>query len=108
MLDPIAQAGVERLFPPGSRGVRVLHLQCHFGSDTLWLANHGATVMGLDFSPPAVEEARRMAAELGIDGRARFVEANLYDARHMLPEPESFDLVFTTWGTIDWLPDVAE
>lgn len=49
-----------------------------------------------------------MAAELGVDDRARFVEANLYDARHVLPEPESFDLVFTTWGTIGWLPDVAE
>ena len=49
-----------------------------------------------------------MAAELGLGDRARFVEANLYDARHMLPEPGSFDLVFTTWGTIGWLPDVAE
>ena len=108
VLDPIARAGIERLHPDGLDGVRVLHLQCHFGSDTLSLANRGATVVGLDFSRPAVEEARRMAAELGIDDRARFVEANLYDARHALPEPESFDLVFTTWGTIGWLPDVAE
>lgn len=108
VLDPIARAGIERLFPEGLDGVRVLHLQCHFGSDTLSLANRGATVVGLDFSRPAVEEARRMAAEIGIDDRARFIEANLYDARHALPEPESFDLVFTTWGTIGWLPDVAE
>ncbi|TYL50402.1 class I SAM-dependent methyltransferase [Agromyces mariniharenae] len=108
VLDPIARAGVDRLFPNGMRDVRVLHLQCHFGSDTLSLANRGASVVGLDFSRPAVEEARRMAAELGVDDRARFVEANLYDARHLLPEPESFDLVFTTWGTIGWLPDVAE
>lgn len=108
VLDPIARAGIERLFPEGLDGVRVLHLQCHFGSDTLSLANRGATVVGLDFSRPAVEEAQRMAAEIGIDDRARFIEANLYDARHALPEPESFDLVFTTWGTIGWLPDVAE
>jgi SAM-dependent methyltransferase len=108
VLDPIARAGVERLHPAGLDGVRVLHLQCHFGSDTLSLANRGATVVGLDFSRPAVEEARRMAAELGVEHRARFVEANLYDARHVLPEPQSFDLVFTTWGTIGWLPDVAE
>ena len=108
VLDPIARAGIERLHPDGLDGVRVLHLQCHFGSDTLSLANRGATVVGLDFSRPAVEEARRMAAELGLDDRARFVEANLYDARHALPEPGSFDLVFTTWGTIGWLPDVAE
>lgn len=108
VLDPIARAGIARLYPDGLEGVRVLHLQCHFGSDTLSLANLGATVVGLDFSRPAVEEARRMADELGIADRARFVEANLYDARHVLPEPESFDLVFTTWGTIGWLPDVAE
>ena len=108
VLDPIARAGIDRLFPNGMHDVRVLHLQCHFGSDTLSLANRGASVVGLDFSLPAVEEARRMAAELGIDDRARFVEANIYDARHLLPEPESFDLVFTTWGTIGWLPDVAE
>ena len=47
-----------------------------------------------------------MADELGVSDRARFVEANVYDARHRLPEPESFDLVFTTWGTIGWLPDI--
>lgn len=108
VLDPIARAGIDRLHPDGLGDVRVLHLQCHFGSDTLSLANGGATVVGLDFSRPAVEEARRMAAELGVADRARFVEANLYDARHVLPEPGSFDLVFTTWGTIGWLPDVAE
>ncbi|GAA2028020.1 class I SAM-dependent methyltransferase [Agromyces tropicus] len=108
VLDPIARAGIDRLFPEGLDGVRVLHLQCHFGSDTLSLVNLGATAIGLDFSRPAVEEARRMAAELGVADRARFIEANVYDARHLLPEPESFDLVFTTWGTIGWLPDVAE
>ena len=73
VLDPIARAGIDRLFPDGMRDVRVLHLQCHFGSDTLSLANRGATVVGLYFSRPAVEEARRMAAELGVDDRARFV-----------------------------------
>jgi SAM-dependent methyltransferase len=108
VLDPIARAGIERLFPEGLDGVRVLHLQCHFGSDTLSLVNAGATAVGLDFSEPAVVEARRMAEELGVADRARFVQANVYDARHALPEPDSFDLVFTTWGTIGWLPDVAE
>ncbi|WP_350349521.1 methyltransferase domain-containing protein [Agromyces sp. G08B096] len=107
-LDPIAAAGVARLFPEGLDAVRVLHLQCHFGSDTLSLANLGAEVIGLDFSVPAIEEARRMADELGLSRRARFIEGNVYDARRLLPEPESFDLVFVTWGTITWLPDVAE
>ena len=108
VLDPIARAGVAGLFPGGLEGVRVLHPQCHFGSDTLSLVNAGASAVGLDFSGPAVAEANRMAAELGVAERARFVEANLYDARLVLPEPGSFDLVFTTWGTIGWLPDVAE
>ncbi|KQQ94531.1 hypothetical protein ASF62_10655 [Leifsonia sp. Leaf325] len=108
VLDPIVAAEIAELFPDGLDGMRVLHLQCHFGSDSLSLVNLGATVVGLDFSRPAVQEARRMAADLGVADRARFIEANIYDARHILPEPESFDLVFTTWGTIGWLPDVAE
>jgi hypothetical protein len=87
LLDPIAAAGIARLFPDGLDGVRVLHLQCHFGSDTLSLVNAGATAVGLDFSRPAVEEARRMAEELGVADRARFVEANVFDARLRLPEP---------------------
>lgn len=109
VLDRVVAAELAELYPNGFDGIRVLHLQCHFGSDTLSLANLGATVVGLDFSKPAVMEARRMAAELGFDTfRARFIEGNLYDARHLLPEPESFDLVFATWGTIGWLPDVAQ
>ncbi|MET0975003.1 MAG: class I SAM-dependent methyltransferase [Leifsonia sp.] len=108
VLDPIVATELAEVYPHGLDGVRVLHLQCHFGSDTLSLANLGATVVGIDFSRPAVQEARRMAAELGMTSRARFIEANVYDARHILPEPESFDLVFTSWGTIGWLPDVQE
>ena len=86
-------------------GLRVLHLQCHFGKDSLVLASRGAEVTGLDFSAPAIEAARQLAAELGLS--ARFVQADLYDAPTAIPEPASFDLVFTTWGTITWLPDVA-
>lgn len=86
-------------------GLRVLHLQCHFGKDSLALAQRGAEVTGLDFSGPAVQAARALAAELGL--AARFVQADLYDAPAAIPEPASFDLVFTTWGTITWLPDVA-
>jgi SAM-dependent methyltransferase len=86
-------------------GLRVLHLQCHFGEDTLTLAQRGAEVTGLDFSSAAIAAARALAAELALP--ARFVEAPLYDAPDALPEPASFDLVFTTWGTIGWLPDVA-
>jgi SAM-dependent methyltransferase len=88
-------------------GRRVLHLQCHFGRDTLALAQRGAEVVGLDFSRPAIHAARRLAAELGLERQARFVEADLYDAPSAIPEPASFDVVFVTWGAISWLPDIG-
>ena len=65
---------------PPMQGLRVLHLQCHFGRDSLTLAQRGAEVVGLDFSHPAIEAAEKLAAELGLAGRTRFVEADLYDA----------------------------
>jgi SAM-dependent methyltransferase len=84
----------------------VLHLQCHFGADTLRLAQRGASVVGLDFSPVAIEAARTLAGELGLERAARFVLADLYDAPSAVPEPASFDLVFVTWGATCWLPDI--
>jgi 2-polyprenyl-3-methyl-5-hydroxy-6-metoxy-1,4-benzoquinol methylase len=83
-------------------GLRLLHLQCHFGVDTLALAQKGAQVTGLDFSAPAIAAARSLAAEIGIE--AHFVQSDIYEARAAL-EGE-FDRVFTTWGTIGWLPDI--
>jgi SAM-dependent methyltransferase len=87
-------------------GLRVLHLQCHFGRDTLTLAQRGADVVGLDFSEPAVDAARRLANELGLADRARFVVADLYDAPTAISAGASFDLVYVTWGALCWLPDV--
>ena len=107
-LCSIEEGELAALFPDGLEGKRILHLQCHFGADSLVLAQRGATVIGLDFSMPAIRAARALATEVGLADRTRFINANIYDARHMLPEPESFDLVYTTWGTIGWLPDVAE
>ena len=88
-------------------GLRLLHLQCHFGRDSLILAQRGATVVGLDFSTPAIAAARALAAELGLADRTRFVEADLYDAPKAIAEPASFDRVYVTWGAICWLPDIA-
>jgi SAM-dependent methyltransferase len=101
-LDPIADAVLGPV-----KGLRVLHLQCHFGRDTLTIAREGAEVVGLDFSSPAIAAARDLAAALGLAGQARFVEANLYDARTALPEPASFDRVFVSWGALCWLPDMT-
>jgi SAM-dependent methyltransferase len=86
--------------------LRVLHLQCHFGKDSLVLASREAEVTGLDFSGAAIDAARQLATELGLS--ARFVQADVYEAPTAIPEPASFDLVFATWGTVTWLPDVIE
>ena len=83
-------------------GKHVIHLQCHFGLDTLILARHGAIVTGLDFSPAAIEEAKRLAAGTGLP--AQFVCADVYDARHAVSG--EFDIAYVTWGTICWLPDL--
>jgi SAM-dependent methyltransferase len=78
----------------------------HFGADSLKLAQRGATVVGLDFSAPAIDAARKLANELGLADRARFVQADLYDAPAAIPEAAAFDMVFVTWGAIAWLPDI--
>jgi SAM-dependent methyltransferase len=80
----------------------LLHLQCHFGQDTLSLARRGAKVTGIDLSDAAIETARDLNAQLGLD--ARFIACNLYDLpRHLQGQ---FDVVFTSYGTIGWLPDL--
>jgi SAM-dependent methyltransferase len=87
-------------------GKHILHLQCHFGADSLKLAQRGASVVGLDFSAAAIDAARRVASELGLADHARFVHADLYDARAAIFEVAAFDMVFVTWGAICWLPDI--
>src|SRR5436309_15806371 len=64
------------------RGLRIAHLQCHFGLDSICLARRGASVTGLDFSGAAIAEARSLAGQFKVD--ARFVEGNVYDARSLL------------------------
>ena len=87
-------------------GKRILHLQCHFGADSLKLVQRDATVVGLDFSAAAIDAARQLASELGLADRARFVQADLYDAPKAIPEQAEFDMVFVTCGSIGWLPDI--
>lgn len=85
------------------RGLRVAHLQCHLGTDTISLARLGADVVGLDFSPSALDVARDLAARAGTP--ARFVEADVHDAAEALGG--GFDLVYATVGVIGWLPSVT-
>jgi 2-polyprenyl-3-methyl-5-hydroxy-6-metoxy-1,4-benzoquinol methylase len=85
------------------RGQSLLHLQCHFGLGTLSWARLGARVTGVDYSAPAIELARRLAAELGLE--ARFLCSDLYELPDRLQE--RFDVVFTSYGVLTWLPDLA-
>jgi SAM-dependent methyltransferase len=84
------------------RGKSLLHLQCHFGQDTLSWARLGAEVTGVDFSDEAISRARALSAELNIP--ARFIQTDVYD----LPDAidERFDIVFTSYGVLSWLPDL--
>lgn len=84
-------------------GKRVLHLQCHIGRDTLCLVRRGAIATGLDFSSAALTAARRLSSETGLP--ATFVEGRVEDTPTLAPGP--FDLVFVTWGTLCWLPDLV-
>ncbi len=85
------------------RGKTLLHLQCHFGQDTLSWARLGATVTGLDFSEEAITAARQRADETDVP--ASFVCASVCDAPQVL-EGQQFDVVYTAVGVICWLPDL--
>lgn len=84
-------------------GRSLLHLQCHFGLDTLSWARLGATVTGVDFSPKGIELAESLSRELNIP--ARFICCDLYELpRHVQGE---FDIVYTSYGVLCWLPDLT-
>jgi len=83
-------------------GKDLLHLQCHFGMDTLSWARLGARVTGADFSERAIDLARSLAAELDIE--ARFVCSDIYELPTALED--SFDVVYTSRGVLGWLPDL--
>lgn len=89
------------------RGKRLLHSQCHFGLDTLSCARFADHVTGLDFSAPAIANARDLAQRAGLSHRADFVQANVYDAGEVLAA-ESFDLIYASWGVTGWLPSVHQ
>ena len=84
-------------------GKTLLHLQCHFGQDTLSWARAGASVTGLDFSQKAITAARSLALELDIN--AQFVVSNVYDAPATLSR--QYDVVYTGIGSLCWLPDIT-
>ncbi|WP_203532496.1 class I SAM-dependent methyltransferase [Draconibacterium halophilum] len=85
-------------------GKKILHLQCHFGQDTISLARHGAQATGVDFSEKAIEKARQLNEQLGTD--ARFIQSDVYKLSEVLNE--KFDIVYTSYGVIGWLPDMKK
>lgn len=104
------KAGVCRLHPleveevGDVAGKRLLHLQCHFGLDTLSWARRGARVTGVDFSPEAIDFAVRLAAETRLT--AEFVCSDLYALPQALQTASGFDIVYTSHGVLNWLPDL--
>jgi SAM-dependent methyltransferase len=85
-------------------GKTLLHVQCHFGLDTLSWGRLGATVTGADFSEPAIAFANELAAEVG-QPEARFVVSDVYDLPVTMAG-ETFDIVYTGRGALNWLPDI--
>lgn len=83
-------------------GKSILHLQCHFGQDTLSLERMGAKVVGVDFSDKAITHAKQIAKDL--NANATFICCDVYDLPNHLNE--EFDIVFVSYGTIGWLPDL--
>jgi SAM-dependent methyltransferase len=97
VLDPIVREGIGDV-----SGKRLLHLQCHFGLDTLSLARMGAEVVGLDYSDTAISAARALALETGVAGE--FILADVLQPPAGL---DGFDIVFASWGAICWHRDIG-
>jgi SAM-dependent methyltransferase len=85
------------------QGKTLLHLQCHFGLDTLSWARRGAQVTGIDISDRSIERAGELAGQAGLT--ARFLRTDLYDLPDVLNEP--FDIVFASYGVTWWLSDLT-
>ena len=84
------------------KGKKILHLQCHFGQDTMSFSRMGAKATGIDLSDKAIEKAKEFASQLHLD--TQFICCDIYDAPNH--SDEKFDIVFTSYGTIGWLPDL--
>jgi len=95
---------LSELGPSVHEGTTLLHLQCHFGLDTLSWARRGAVVTGVDFSGEGVGAARALADEVGLSARAAFVQSDVLALPDVLQG--RFDVVFTSWGALIWLGDL--
>lgn len=99
-MRPLSKLGLAELTDVGGR--RLLHLQCHFGLDTLSWARLGAECTGVDISPVALGKARQLNERTGLN--AQFVCTDVYN--YSRGDAAPFDIVFTSYGAICWLPDL--
>ncbi|WP_226065419.1 class I SAM-dependent methyltransferase [Kaistella polysaccharea] len=86
------------------KGKEILHLQCHFGQDSISLSRLGAKVTGIDLSDKAIEAANDLAKKCGTD--TQFIISDVYDLPSVLHQ--KFDIVYTSYGAIGWLPDLQK
>ena len=84
------------------KGKSVLHLQCHFGQDTISLTRLGAEAVGIDLSDKAIESAQQLAEQT--NSNAQFICSDVYELPQHLNQ--QFDVVYTSYGVIGWLPDM--
>lgn len=84
------------------KGKSLLHLQCHFGQDTLSWSRMGARCVGVDLSDEGIKLANELNVELQLN--AEFVCCNVLDTSKYVEK--AFDIVFTSYGVIGWLPDL--
>jgi ubiquinone/menaquinone biosynthesis C-methylase UbiE len=84
------------------KGEKILHLQCHFGLDSISLSRRGARVTGIDFSEESIKKAREL--DLLTETKTRFIQSDVYSLKDVLKE--KFDIIFTSYGVVTWLPDM--
>ena len=100
----LSDVELSELGPCVHEGTTLLHLQCHFGLDTLSWARRGAVVTGVDFSGEGIATARALADDVGLSARATFVQSDVLALPDVLQA--SFDVVFISWGALIWLGDL--
>lgn len=83
-------------------GKKVLHLQCHFGLDTLSLSRHGAISTGVDFSEKAIKKANQLRDTLG--SNTSFIQSDIFKLKDI--HKDTYDIIYTSYGVLGWLPDM--
>lgn len=85
-------------------GKSILHLQCHFGLDTISLSRHGAISTGVDFSEKAITRANQLKDSLGT--KTNFIQSDIFKLKDTLQD--KFDIIYTSYGVLGWLPDMKK